>query len=432
MESKIGVSESLRATGLAQFANGCCRHNVHLMCENTDLRGTLQVSALLAAQGVRRSSRRNDVCGCRLASALAGTGESGSAAPGAIEEALLALEMLADGAAAGDVETLDAALGVAADVSADRSNGKVKTARTGAFSPSASMASREATDTNTYPGASSAPTAKGRAGFPSTAISAAPWPTLLAITPDKTNLSTGPGPGPAIAAGVAPKSRDKVTGFDTSLTAAVRRNSDWGGLLAAITAWVQYQPDSATNAHTKAVAVCQPNAFFILNIENPSSHSDAATRKSLNGIASSRPTPSRAYRAAVHGFTLIELMVVLVIIGVLAALIVPNVLDRADDARVMAARTDVNNLSQALKLYKLDNQRLPSTEQGLQALIVRPAAAPVPANWKAYLDKLPNDPWGRPYQYLNPGVKGEVDVMSLGADGQPGGEGRNADVGSWQ
>ena len=432
MESKIWVSESHTATGSAHFANVCCRHNVHLMCENTDSRRTLQVNAMLAAQGVRRSSRRNDVCGCRLASALAGTGGSGSAAPGVIEGALLAPEMLADGAAAGGVATLDAALGGAADTSADRSNGKVKTARTGAFSPSASMASREATDTNTYPGASSAPTAKGRAGFPSTAISAAPCPTLLAITPDKTNLSTGPGPGPAIAAGVAPKSRDKTTGFDTSLNAAVRRTSDWGGLLAAITAWVQYQPDSATNAHTKAVVVCQPNAFFILNIENPSSHSDASTRKSLNGIASSRPTPSRAYRAMVHGFTLIELMVVLVIIGVLAALIVPNVLDRADDARVMAARTDVNNLSQALKLYKLDNQRLPSTEQGLQALIVRPAAAPVPANWKAYLDKLPNDPWGRPYQYLNPGVKGEVDVMSLGADGQPGGEGRNADVGSWQ
>ena len=432
MESEIWVSESLTAMGLAHFANGCCRHNVHLMCETIDLRGTLQVNALLAAQGARRSSRRNDVCGCRLASALAGTGGGGSAAPGAIEGALLAFEMLADGATDGGVATLDAALGVAADVSADRSNGKVKTARTGAFSPSASMASREATDTNIYPGASPAPTAKGRAGFPSTAISAAPCPILLAITPDKTNLSTGPGTGPAIAAGVAPKSRDKVTGFDTSSTAAVRSTTDWGGLLAAITAWVQYQPDSATNAHTKAVVVCQPNEFFILNIENLSSHSDASTRKSLNGIASSRPTPSRAYRAMVHGFTLIELMVVLVIIGVLAALIVPNVLDRADDARVMAARTDVNNLSQALKLYKLDNQRLPSTEQGLQALIVRPAAAPVPANWKAYLDKLPNDPWGRPYQYLNPGVKGEVDVMSLGADGQPGGEGRNADVGSWQ
>ena len=133
-----------------------------------------------------------------------------------------------------------------------------------------------------------------------------------------------------------------------------------------------------------------------------------------------------------RGFTLIELMVVLVIIGVLAALIVPNVLERADDARVTAARTDVNNLMQALKLYRLDNQRYPSGEQGLQALVARPTAGPAPANWKPYLEKLPNDPWGRPYQYLNPGVKGEIDVMSFGADGQAGGEDKNADVGSWQ
>ena len=137
-------------------------------------------------------------------------------------------------------------------------------------------------------------------------------------------------------------------------------------------------------------------------------------------------------RAVQAGFTLIELMVVLVIIGVLAALIVPNVLDRADDARATAARTDVNNLMQALKLYRLDNQRYPTTDQGLQALVAKPMTEPVPPNWKPYLEKLPNDPWGRPYQYLNPGVKGEVDVMSLGGDGQAGGEGKNADIGSWQ
>jgi general secretion pathway protein G len=132
------------------------------------------------------------------------------------------------------------------------------------------------------------------------------------------------------------------------------------------------------------------------------------------------------------GFTLIELMVVLVIIGVLAALIVPNVLDRADDARATAAKTDVNNLMQALKLYKLDNQRYPTAEQGLQALVSKPTNGPAAANWKPYLDKLPNDPWGRAYLYLNPGVKAEIDVLSFGADGQAGGEGKNADVGSWQ
>lgn len=139
---------------------------------------------------------------------------------------------------------------------------------------------------------------------------------------------------------------------------------------------------------------------------------------------------ARARRAA--GFTLIELMVVLVIIGVLAALIVPNVLDRTDDARATAARTDVNNLMQALKLYKLDNHAFPTAEQGLQALVAKPTSPPVPPNWRPYLDKLPNDPWGRPYQYLSPGIKGEVDVMSFGADGVSGGEGKNADIGSWQ
>ncbi len=132
-----------------------------------------------------------------------------------------------------------------------------------------------------------------------------------------------------------------------------------------------------------------------------------------------------------RGFTLIELMVVLVIIGVLAALIVPNVLDRADDARVSAAKTDIANLHQALKLYKLDNQRYPSQEQGLQALVLKPTNGVVPANWRPYVDKLPNDPWGRPYLYMNPGLHGEVDVLSFGADGQSGGDGKNADIGNW-
>ena len=154
------------------------------------------------------------------------------------------------------------------------------------------------------------------------------------------------------------------------------------------------------------------------------------TRSAL--ISSVRPALSTARRSVQHGFTLIELMVVLVIIGLLAALIVPNVLDRADDARVTAARTDVGNLMQALKLYRLDNQRYPTAEQGLKALVAKPTTGPIPPNWKPYLEKLPTDPWGNAYQYVNPGVKGQVDVFSFGADGQSGGEGRDADVGSWQ
>ena len=140
--------------------------------------------------------------------------------------------------------------------------------------------------------------------------------------------------------------------------------------------------------------------------------------------------PARARRRTT-GFTLIELLVILVIIGVLAALIVPNVIDRAEESRVTAARADVGQLMQALKLYRLDNQRYPTQEQGLQALVQRPSVGPAPLNWRPYLDKLPTDPWGRPYQYLNPGVHGPVDVFSLGADGQPGGEGLDADIGSW-
>ena len=137
-------------------------------------------------------------------------------------------------------------------------------------------------------------------------------------------------------------------------------------------------------------------------------------------------------RPGSRGFTLIELLVVLVIIGVLGALIVPNLFSSLDDARATAARTDIHTLTQALKRYKLDNQRYPTSEQGLDALVRKPAGGAVPPNWKPYLDKLPADPWTRPYQYLNPGVRAEIDVFSFGADGQAGGEDKNADIGSWQ
>lgn len=134
-----------------------------------------------------------------------------------------------------------------------------------------------------------------------------------------------------------------------------------------------------------------------------------------------------------RGFTLLEIMVVVVILGILAALVAPKIISRPDEARVIAAKQDIASLLQALKLYRLDNQRYPSTEQGLQALITKPANSPVPPNWKSggYVERLAKDPWGNPYQYLNPGVHAEIDVFSLGADGAPGGEGNDADIGSW-
>ena len=134
-----------------------------------------------------------------------------------------------------------------------------------------------------------------------------------------------------------------------------------------------------------------------------------------------------------RGFTLIEVMVVIVILGVLAALIVPKVMGRPDEARITAARQDIASITQALKLYRLDNMRYPTTEQGLQALVKQPTTPPIPQNWKGngYLERMPKDPWGQPYQYLQPGLHSEIDVLSLGADGAPGGEGSDADIGSW-
>ena len=134
------------------------------------------------------------------------------------------------------------------------------------------------------------------------------------------------------------------------------------------------------------------------------------------------------------GFTLIEIMIVIVIMGIMASLVVPKIMGRPDEARIMASKHDIAAILQALKLYNLDNQRLPTTEQGLQALVTKPNTAPLPRNWKSggYLDKVPKDPWGNPYQYLAPGLHGEIDVFSLGVDGKLGGEGNDADIGSWE
>jgi len=131
------------------------------------------------------------------------------------------------------------------------------------------------------------------------------------------------------------------------------------------------------------------------------------------------------------GFTLIEVMVVVIILGILAAIVVPRVMDRPDTARITKARQDIRAMEAALNLYKLDNFVYPTTDQGLEALVTKPAGSPEPRNWKKYMDRLARDPWGNNYQFLSPGVKADIDVFSLGADGQAGGEDVNADVGNW-
>lgn len=135
-----------------------------------------------------------------------------------------------------------------------------------------------------------------------------------------------------------------------------------------------------------------------------------------------------------RGFTLIEIMVVIVILGVLAALVVPNILGRPDEARISAARSDIQAISNALNLYHLDNFTYPSTNQGLQALVSKPSGSPEAKNWNpdGYLSKLPKDGWGNEYLYISPGAHGKFDLYSLGADGREGGEGNDADITSWE
>jgi general secretion pathway protein G len=134
------------------------------------------------------------------------------------------------------------------------------------------------------------------------------------------------------------------------------------------------------------------------------------------------------------GFSLVEILVVVVIMGLLISIVAPQVLNQADEARIQKARADFKNIETALKMYRLDNFVYPTTEQGLQALVEPSSLDPQPRNFRqgGYLEELPSDPWGRPYLYLSPGENKDVDIYSLGADGLSGGEGQNGDIGNWK
>ena len=155
----------------------------------------------------------------------------------------------------------------------------------------------------------------------------------------------------------------------------------------------------------------------------------------IQGAIGSRPGRRRLPGVLLsgQGFSLIEVMIVVVILAILATLLAPHVMGRTDDAKRAAAKAQIKNIESALQLYKLDNGIYPSNDRGLKALVEKPTIEPRPGNWKAggYLAKLPSDPWGRVYAYSTPGAQGDFEIMSLGADGAPGGEGKNADLINW-
>ncbi len=162
--------------------------------------------------------------------------------------------------------------------------------------------------------------------------------------------------------------------------------------------------------------------MWSMKLRTPSLHSSPITHYS-----------SRRRFHDERGFTFIEIMVVVAILAILAALVVPRIMGRTDEAKRTAAKVQIRNIEGALQLYKLDNGVYPSTEQGLRALVEKPTVGVIPKKWKpgGYLQKIPEDPWGNPYKYLSPSPRGEYEIISLGTDGEVGGEGVNADITNW-
>jgi len=156
--------------------------------------------------------------------------------------------------------------------------------------------------------------------------------------------------------------------------------------------------------------------------------------KEGKGTPTSLPASLRLLFGSVSGFTLIELMVVIIILGILAGLIVPRIMEDPDKAKVVKAKLQIESFSAAIKRYKLDNGDYPGTDQGLQALVEKPSVGKIPGRYpeKGYLPKVPKDPWGNDYVYICPGEHGDFDIISYGGDGKEGGEGKDADVRSWE